>query len=160
MSQIETQINIDAPAETVWAVLTDFPSYHEWNPFIPSAQGVIAEGERLKVRIVLPGQKGMTFRPRLIRVRQSRELRWLGHLGVRGIFDGEHAFEIRPNGTGCTFIQSEQFTGVLASWLMRSMGDSTRRGFESMNETLKHRCEAMAGDTPPDQPSTSPISML
>ncbi len=33
MKEIHTEIEINAPAGKVWRVLTDFPSYPEWNPF-------------------------------------------------------------------------------------------------------------------------------
>jgi hypothetical protein len=32
--EIRTEIEIAASATTVWAVLTDFPRYGEWNPFL------------------------------------------------------------------------------------------------------------------------------
>jgi uncharacterized protein YndB with AHSA1/START domain len=37
--QLKAEIEIQAPAERVWAVLTDFGAYHEWNPFIYQAAG-------------------------------------------------------------------------------------------------------------------------
>jgi hypothetical protein len=30
------------------------------------------------------------FKPKVLSVRPERELRWLGRLFVRGVFDGEH----------------------------------------------------------------------
>ena len=34
MRELGREIEIDAPPERVWAVLTDFPAYPEWHPFI------------------------------------------------------------------------------------------------------------------------------
>jgi uncharacterized membrane protein len=34
MKEIHTEIEINAPAEKVWRVLTDFAAYPEWNPFV------------------------------------------------------------------------------------------------------------------------------
>jgi len=36
----------------------------------------------------------MTFRPTILKAEPNRELRWLGHLLVPGLFDGEHIFTI------------------------------------------------------------------
>jgi hypothetical protein len=38
----------------------------------------------------------MHFKPTILTVRPKRELRWLGHLFVPGIFDGEHYFLLEP----------------------------------------------------------------
>ena len=34
MKELRSQIEIEAPADRVWQVLTDFATYPEWNPFI------------------------------------------------------------------------------------------------------------------------------
>ena len=34
-----TEIQIDASADQVWAILSDFASYPQWNPFITSMVG-------------------------------------------------------------------------------------------------------------------------
>lgn len=36
---ISTEIDIAAPPNAVWAVLTDFDRYNEWNPFIVKLSG-------------------------------------------------------------------------------------------------------------------------
>lgn len=142
MKSLRTGTHIAAPPETVWRILTDFARYPEWNSFIPHAEGAIREGERLEVRIEPPGGRGMTFRPTLTRVTPNRELRWLGRLWVPKLFDGEHIFELHPDGEGGTrFVQRENFGGLLVPLVWRSLEASTRRGFEAMNAVLKERAE-------------------
>jgi hypothetical protein len=34
---LQADIEIQAAADQVWEVLTDFAAYHEWNPFIVQA---------------------------------------------------------------------------------------------------------------------------
>src|SRR5438270_4382517 len=96
MKTLRAQIDIDASAERVWNTLTNIADYSTWNQFIPRLAGTLAPGERLEVRIEPPGGAAMTFRPTVLAVEAARELRWLGHLLVPGLFDGEHQFEIRP----------------------------------------------------------------
>lgn len=133
---------IDTAAGEVWGVLQDLDSYSAWNPFVRSASGLVKEGERIRVRIEPPGGVGMTFRPMLTRVVPGRELRWHGHLFVRGLFDGEHIFEIEPLGENrCRFVQRERFRGVLVPLLWNNVSKTTRRGFEAMNCALKERVE-------------------
>jgi hypothetical protein len=145
MRLIETAISIQAPPAIVWQVLTDFPRYPAWNPFIPSLEGEAKAGTRLRVRIAPPGGRAMTFRPKLLAVEPRRELRWLGHLLVPGLFDGEHLFRLEPEAEGCTLHQSERFSGLLLALLGKGMFEATRGGFEAMNAALKAEAERIAG---------------
>ena len=49
VKELHSEIQIDAPAERVWKLLTDFDSYPQWNPFIRNIGGLPAPGERLEV---------------------------------------------------------------------------------------------------------------
>ena len=142
MRELHTEIEIDAPPERVWEVLTDFSAYPEWNPFIRSIEGTAQVGSQLKVRIEPPDSRGMTFRPTVRAVETARELRWLGRLFVPGLVDGEHRLEIEPLADGRSrFVQSERFSGVLVG-LLRGTLAATERGFEQMNDALRRRAEA------------------
>ncbi len=147
-AQLRTEIEIRATPERVWNVLTGFAAYPDWNPFIRSLDGPIAVGARLDARIQPPGGRAMRFRPRLLAAKPDRELRWLGHLGVPGVFDGEHSFRIEPLDTDrVRFVQEESFAGLLAPLVLRFVERGTRQGFEAMNRALKARAEqpAVAG---------------
>jgi len=142
---LHSAIEIDASPEDVWAVLADLGRYPDWNPFIPSIAGTLAEGARLAVRLAPPGGTGMAFRPTVLAATPGRELRWIGRLLVRGLFDGEHRFAIEPLGAGrVRFIQEERFTGLLVPLFARSLDGPTRAGFAAMNRALKERAEASA----------------
>jgi hypothetical protein len=139
---ISHTIEIDASPEAVWRELADTDSYAEWNPFIRSLEGEFEEGARLRVRIEPPDGRPMTFRPTVRAARPGRELRWLGHLLVRGLFDGEHSFEIEPLEAGRSrFTQAELFSGLLVRPLGGGLA-KTERGFEAMNRALKARVES------------------
>ena len=91
MKELRSEIEIQASAERVWQLLTDFASFPQWNPFICKASGNIRVGERLEVRLQPSGASGMTFRPTVLKAEPNREFRWLGHLLISGLFDGEHS---------------------------------------------------------------------
>ena len=142
MKELHTQIEIEAPAEQVWQVLTDFAAYPEWNPFIRRVNGRPEVDEQLVVRMRPSGTKGMTFRPTVLKVEPNRQLRWLGHLLVPGLFDGEHIFEIEEvDEDRVLFTQREIFRGLLVPLLARSLDRDTQRGFEEMNRALRERAE-------------------
>jgi hypothetical protein len=144
--ELLTEILIAAPPEVVWDVLVDFPRYPEWNPFITEITGTAAAGSRISVMIVAPGARGMRIRPVLLAVDRPRELRWKGALAFAALFTGEHSFVIEPHESGSRFIHSEKFTGLLVPLFRASLDRYTRKGFEAMNQALRDRCEALAGD--------------
>jgi hypothetical protein len=142
MRSIHTEIGIGAPAATVWAILTDTAKFGVWNPFM-RVSGQIALGERLTVEIKPPGKPGMTFKPTVTRFEPGREFRWLGHLGVAGIFDGEHGFRVTAEDVGrCRLEQFETFAGLLSTPILWFAYDASKAGFEAMNRGLKVRAEA------------------
>ncbi|MBU2811277.1 SRPBCC domain-containing protein [Acidithiobacillus thiooxidans] len=143
MHQIVTQIDIAASPERVWSILTDFSAYPQWNPFIRTISGVAKPGEKLRVTIQPEGRWAMTFRPKVLKAANQQELRWLGHLGIPGLFDGEHYFQLTTISNGHTrFTQGEQFSGILVGVFLSSMEAATTGGFQAMNQALKNRAEA------------------
>lgn len=142
MKEIRTQIQINASAEKIWNTLTDFAKYPDWNPFIKSLNGDLKVGSQLEVLITPPHAKGMTFKPLVLSVEKNKTFRWKGKLFIKGLFDGEHIFEIEDNKNGsCNFIHREQFNGILVPLMKDMLDNNTRHGFESMNQALKKRCE-------------------
>lgn len=142
MKELAAQIRINAPAEKVWGIFTDFASYPRWNPFITSLKGPVDVGGKIEVVLSQPGSNPMLMRPTVLEYRAKSELRWIGHLFVPGLFDGDHRFLLSDNGDGTTtFTQGEVFTGALVPLFSRMLDEKTKKGFESMNEKLKEQCE-------------------
>lgn len=149
MRTISSTIDIDAPPEQVWNVLTDAPAHAAWNPFMTQISGELTVGKKIDVRIAPPGGKAMTFHPTITQVEHGRRLEWLGQFVVRGVFDGAHTFTLEPLGEGGTrFTQSEKFSGILA-YFSRRLLDKTASGFKTMNEALRDR--VASGNTSPLQ---------
>lgn len=138
---IRTTIEIDAPPEAVWEVLTDFASYGDWNPFMDRIEGSPEVGTKLVVHMVPNEGRAMTFKPKVLVADPGRELRWLGKLGFGGLFDGEHSFVLTPNPDGTTGLtHAENFTGILVSLLKGTMSN-TDGDFAAFNQALKRRVE-------------------
>jgi hypothetical protein len=105
-AELYSEILIDATPDQIWHVLTAFPEYPAWNPFIRSIRGDLLAGGRIAAELHPPDSAGMTIRPVLLKVDPARELRWRGQFFFRGLFDGEHVFEIHPAGTGKALLSS------------------------------------------------------
>lgn len=119
-----------------------FAAYPQWNPFLTRANGTARRGERLTIRMQPVGGRGMTFRPTILEADPGRRLRWLGHLLLPGIFDGEHSFDVEPLDEGrVRLVQHEVYRGLLVPLMARSLDRHTLPALEQINQALKRRAE-------------------
>jgi demethylmenaquinone methyltransferase/2-methoxy-6-polyprenyl-1,4-benzoquinol methylase len=133
MRRFEAEIEIEAPAERVWAVLTDFAAYPRWNPYMVAVDGEAREGATLAVRLEAPHAPRTQVRLRLTKVERPRELRWTGARG-------ERAMVITPAGEGrVRFAQRAELAG------RRGFPDRYEPAMAAMTVALKARAEAPDG---------------
>lgn len=142
MKQIHAEIDIAAPAERVWRLLTDFAAFPRWNPFIREASGALRPGAPLLVRLRLGGRL-VTLRPTLSKVEPHRELRWLARQKIPRLFDVERIFIIQPRGESrVRFIQHEDCTGLLTPLILGfGLEEDIRRGYDRLNLAIKALAE-------------------
>ena len=132
---LHTQIHLLASPQQVWQVLTNTAAYSEWNPFIKQLNGQLTQGEQIHAHI-----QNMTFRPTILQCQPHKELRWLGKLFIKGIFDGEHIFRLEEQEDGSTiFHHEEYFSGLLVPLFARQLDQQTKTGFEAMNQAMQQR---------------------
>ncbi len=142
MQSLHAAVEIDAPAERVWQVVSDFARYPDWNPFIVRAEGKPHIGERLEITIAAPDMKPVNFRPRVLDVEPGRLIRWKGKFKLPGLFDGRHALIVDPlDGGRSRFTTHEDVTGILLPFVGKVM-TASQQGFELMARALKDRAEA------------------
>ncbi|WP_116192053.1 SRPBCC domain-containing protein [Paenibacillus taihuensis] len=97
----------------------------------------------------------MRFRSKILKLVPPYEFSWLGKVGVQGIFDGEHIFELKPIDSNHTlFVHREVFTGIMVPFVSRMLDGDTKRGFMEMNVALKERVEHTGS------PITSNLAMM
>jgi len=141
---IETQVLINRSATAVWNILSDFKSYSSWSPTIRSFEGIPSVGKRTRVILQQPGGTSIKMNPIFLKIELNKELRWKGRLGLDGIFDGEHYFILKAISDQQTLlIQGEIFTGILVPFLKKMIHGNTLAGFESFNQAIKEKVEAV-----------------
>ncbi|ADU65011.1 SRPBCC domain-containing protein [Desulfurispirillum indicum] len=145
--EITTEMTLPAPLPTVWQAITDFAAYSRWNPFITEIQGEPTTGARLRITLQQPnGTSPMRFSPRILLCEREQELTWQGRFLLPGILTGVHSFRLEHDSDGQThLVHREVFTGILVPFFKRAMAESTRTGFELMNDALaqevQRRCQ-------------------
>lgn len=141
MKKLCTEIEISAPAEKVWQILTNFSQYPEWNPFLTSVSGQVVVNENVDVS-VLSASKQMKLHCTVARVVPNKLLVWNYHVLHPSLFRGEHRFSIESIDAGkVRFIDCEFFNGILVFTQAKDIETNTKRGFIAMDQALKARAE-------------------
>jgi hypothetical protein len=142
MRVLETNIEINAPAEQVWATLTDFPAYRRdrWNDYIKSINASLVAGAPMSAENYTPELGERTMSAKMLRV-EFPELSWEIKLPVPGVIYARHWFRVDELAPGVTrFTQGEQISGVL-TFAVFHLVEKSKSGFESLNRALKERVE-------------------
>lgn len=139
---VQRSIDIDAPAATVWAVLTDVAHWPEWTESVSSVRrsrsGPLAVGEQ--VVVAQPRLPTLTYT--ITRVEDGRSFTWeAGSAVARGV--GEHVLTPRIAG-GCTATLRLTQRGPAARLVGVLLDRMTRRYVRMEAEGLKARSEARA----------------
>lgn len=139
---VERQIN--APAERVWSLLTDGPSYPSWNPAVLELDGKIQTGERIAlVSIVNPKR---TFKLNVGEMSapngstQTGSMVWSDGMPF-GLFTGARTFTLAERDGATTFTMVEEYTGLLAGLITKSIPDMSD-SFDQFADGLKQAAEA------------------
>jgi hypothetical protein len=142
LKEIKTEIEINASAEKVWQVLTDFAHFPDWNPFIREILGTVMEGSKLEIHISTSSGKNRTYRPTLTKIEPNHELRWYGKGLLPGLLNGERIFTIEQlEQNHVRLIHREIFTGLGTFLGGDRMNKDIRHTFEEMNYALKKKIE-------------------
>jgi hypothetical protein len=130
-----SEIEIAAPAETVWDVLTEIERWPSWNPDVKSMsmEGPVAEGSVFRWKAG-PGQITSMIR----RVEPPRLIAWTGKtLGIKAI----HFYRLEPL-NGKTIARTEEsYEGLVARLLRRSLQKTLDRALADGLRYLKNEAE-------------------
>jgi len=137
---IKTAIDINATAEDVWAVLTDFPAYGQWSNF-SSIDGVAQKGTKLAMKM-----PGMSFKSMVTAAETGKKLEWAAWIINNTVFEGRHTFTLTRNPDGSTHLDNtETFSGALV-WPLKGMFKQNEKrranGYDGFNQALKKRVES------------------
>jgi uncharacterized protein YndB with AHSA1/START domain len=139
------KINICAPPDIVWKVLTDAATHKEWNPcwLIENAPEQLEAGAQFKLRTTPSTANKRVFTAEVLRVIAPTVLEWKG--GKPGLFEGLHRFELYNYAFNQTqLINREIFSGEIATDVLQISRMILEEEFSLFNKALKARVEQMA----------------
>lgn len=92
MPKFEREMEIDAPVETVWKVITDPKYWPQWFPGVESTAKVTAAGDGKTFEWAVESQKG---RVTLVKAESQKRLEIMTQVGDD---KDSHVFVLRPSG--------------------------------------------------------------
>ncbi|MGW6021394.1 type II toxin-antitoxin system Rv0910 family toxin [Streptomyces sp. NPDC055099] len=135
MAEVSAEARIEAPAEKVWAQLTDFSSYGEWNAthtsFPKGAPATLEEGGTFEENMKLmgfPAEVNWTVEE----LTRERTLAIKGK-GPMGVTVGTR-YSLSPEGDATNVRIDGEFTGAAVSLMAGKLKDSATA---ALNESLR-----------------------
>ncbi|HET7555212.1 MAG TPA: SRPBCC domain-containing protein [Gaiellaceae bacterium] len=128
-------IEVAAPPEVVWDVLTGFADWPKWNPDVKSMSfdGPLEPGSRFRWKSG-PG----TIVSTLEEVDPPRRVRWRGRtMSIAAL----HEYRLEPRDGGTRVETEETFSGLLARLMRGSLQKTLDRALEQGLEQLKAEAE-------------------
>lgn len=139
---VRAEVEIDAPIEQVWRILTDLDHYGGWNPFTPHAESSLRIGDPIHLHVRLVGRR-LVHRVETVTRNQPHTLGWEMKMGARFLLHAErvqvltaiHAHRTR-------YVTEDRFSGWLRPLVLALYGKAMERGFMDCALGLKKAAES------------------
>jgi uncharacterized membrane protein len=138
MRQFRIAIDIAAPVERVWQVMSDTDRWHEWTPSITSIKRLRDAPFAVGSRVVIRQPKFPPALWQLTAIEPGRHFTWVSAApGIRVV--AHHSVEPTPGGSRATLALDLQ--GLLGGLFGRMTRNITERYLEFEANGLKQRSE-------------------
>jgi len=140
---VEFRTGVQAPAELVWELISDFSTWGDWNPIYRKAEGQLKIGTTLTIEQTLPGEPVRVISPIVQDWVPFEQLHWrTSRLG--GFVTAIRYIEIENMGPqNSTFSNGELFMGPLVRWVSKAERRKLRAAYTQMGEALRDHAEAL-----------------
>lgn len=135
-----SEIEIVAPRERIWGLLTNLDGYDQWNPVVKHASGMFRVGQTIELERTAPDGGEETSDASVLIVNPMRKLRWQDRIVLPGVRDREYEVRVIPAGEGrFRVIQHERVEGIGAIFTDIEPIDQE---LDLIAEALKQRAES------------------
>lgn len=142
--QIDRTIDVSASPEVVWKVLTDFPKYREWNPFVVDARCSLKPGAAIEMQVKLK-DKPQRQVEQIVGVEPGKGFSYRMHPMPLGALKSFRSHRIEPSAPGrCRYTSHFEIEGWLVPVVLAMFKAGLERGFAGMTEAIGARAERLA----------------
>jgi hypothetical protein len=137
------KVSINASAETVWNILTDFEKYSQWNPFTYKVEGKLVIGEPVTLYVQMKENDKRVQKEEVCIIDKPERLSWNMKMGSSIILAAQRDQFIEViDANSCTYETTDSFQGLLTPVVMGLFKQHIESGFNKLAQKLKERAEA------------------
>lgn len=137
------RIQINAPIDFVWEVLTDVEKYGEWNPFTSQARTDFKIGSPAHL-LVRMGPTKFRITETVCAFEKPRLISWSREFGASWLLFAVREQHLEPiSDTSCSYHNVDLLSGVLSPIVSLFFGSYMRHGFGDVGVALKLRAETL-----------------
>ena len=143
---ISDTVEIDAPQDFVWSILTDYARYPEWNPYTVQVETTLELGARVVLHLPDPAKPGETFATTewMSVIDPPRHLQYNTGDSILGVHAIRDQWVKGIGGGRCAYWTTDVFTGEYAHVAFEATGQWVTDGFTAIAHALKARVEGEA----------------
>jgi uncharacterized protein YndB with AHSA1/START domain len=140
---VKSEIEIDAPPEVVFDILTDLARYPDWNPFTPHIDSSLELGTPVRMKVRLGNTSKLSEQVEYVTANERPiRLCWGADIPWRFLIRADRCQTLEPLEGGRTrYICTDAISGLLAPLVIRFFGPGMQRGFDDCALALKKRAE-------------------
>ena len=139
---IEKTLEIKAPPEVVWEVLTDFPKYGEWNPFVVECRSTLTPGEAMdmKVKLIGPAQRQVEW---MVETVPGKRFEYQMKPFPLGALRSRRSHDLEATTAGTRYRSYFRLEGWMMPLVRALFGKPIETGMRGMWEALQRRAEQL-----------------
>ncbi|MDP9181147.1 MAG: SRPBCC domain-containing protein [Actinomycetota bacterium] len=140
-------VEIEAPQQLVWDVLTDYARYPAWNPYTVRVETTLEIGSVIDLHLPDPANPGTTFvNSEYVRaVDAPHYLRYDTAEEIPGMLAVREQWVTDLGGGRSSYRTTDLFSGEIAAFVHEQTGAWVKAGFDEVAHALKARAESLAG---------------
>jgi len=143
---VRAAVEIDAPIDRIWRILTDIEGYGDWNPFTPQVKTTLAIGDPIHLTVRLVGDFNLEWVETVTR-NAPYTLGWEMKLGTRTLLHAERLQVLTAIDDRRThYVTEDCLKGWLRPIVIRLFGGAMERGFLDCALGLKNAAERGLGE--------------
>ena len=143
MFVIDNVLDIDAPADVVWEVISDLPRYPEWNPFCLECRSTLKPGDPIDMTVKLM-RKPQQQREWMLEYVAGRRFAYQMKPAPLGALSSFRSHDVEATNAQRTRYRSYfHLKGWFKFVVMGLFRDKLEVGFAGMSQAIKDRAEAL-----------------